>query len=225
MGTLPPLVPFQRNMLACRVGSLMLPARTQVISSQKMMGNMSLPTQACVIIVLFKITSVRSAQDFSSGIESIPLRLRRWSFEKVQRESKAGSTHSCSACSVFSMVVVQLLLLSLLHYTTAHVNNHGFKWRIQIVPSPKRQHMDIIVGALQKACMALLNVWKFWYALGTLEGQNNKSCWHLRFLSSWRNLPTLILMSGGKSICDGWITKNLGWWISSGELTRTRMGR
>lgn len=45
-GSLPPLVPFQRNMLACRVGSLMLPARTQMISSQKMMGNMSLLTWA-----------------------------------------------------------------------------------------------------------------------------------------------------------------------------------
>lgn len=45
-GSLPPLVPFQRNMLACRVGSLMLPARTRMISSQKMMGNMSLLTWA-----------------------------------------------------------------------------------------------------------------------------------------------------------------------------------
>ena len=89
----------------------------------------------------------------------------------MPRESKAGSTHSCSACSVFSMVVVQLPFLSLLHFTTACVNNHGFKWRSQSVRSQKMQYTDIIVGPPRKARMALLDVWKFWYALGRFEGQ------------------------------------------------------
>lgn len=165
---------------------------------------------------------MRSAnKHFSSGLEFIPWRLR-WSFEKGAKGKQSWLTRLHSLCPVFLVVVFSHFPL-LLRYTKARVAImvllEGARWCLR-----RKGSTGTIVGALQKACTSWLGVSKLWCALGRCECQNVGFV-NTPHLSSWRNLPILTLTSGGKSICVGWITKSHGWWISSGALTRTRMGR
>lgn len=142
-----------------------------------------------------------------SRVDSIPLH------GDMQGKSKAASN------DIFVVIVAQLQFLPLPVWIKL-----GFTQKSLSVPSQKRPHTQPCWYASWRPA------WLYWMSgsfcsLGRLESQNNRSCWHVWFLPSWRNLPTLTLTSGGKSICVGWITKSLEWWISSDESTRTRMER
>lgn len=93
LGSLLPLVPFQRNMLGCSAEFLTPPVelRWWHRSLGRCWGHEPPEGPVCDYSA-FQNNRSEGAKGLPSGIASVPLHLR--SLEKIQRESKAGTTPS-----------------------------------------------------------------------------------------------------------------------------------
>lgn len=94
--------------------------------------------------------------------------------------------------------------------------HHHFKWgELRYLKCLPRSSKNQLFNKVQMVSIAL-DVLDWWSS-----AEKKFFC----FLLSWENLPTLILIFGGKNTCDGWTIRSLAWWISLGGSIKIRMER